>query len=61
MYMLYLIGGTLGAVFTVGVVGQILSRLDSDPAPDALGLTILGLSAILGAALGVFFMHKVGQ
>ena len=59
--MLYLIGGTLGAVFTVGVVGQILSRLDSDPAPDALGLTILGLSAILGAALGVFFMHKVGQ
>lgn len=61
MYMLYLIGGTLGAVFTVGIVGKVMAWLDSDPAPDALGLVILGLSAILGGAMGVFFMHKAGQ
>ena len=59
--MLYLIGGTLGSVFTVGIVGKVMAWLDSDPAPDALGLVILGLSAILGGAMGVFFMHKAGQ
>ena len=51
----------MGAVFTLGIVGKVMAWLDSDPAPDALGLTILGLSAILGAAMGVVFMHKAGQ
>ena len=61
MIFLYLIGGTFGAAFTVGIVGQILAWLDTDSAPDAVGLTILGISAVLGAAMGAFLMHKLGQ